>query len=115
MAIRTGVETRTTFHNACTVRATEHDPATGWCLDHGVPTYRDGIDWHTDQDRFLPLVLNVHRSHDYTSDRVTVGVLRHPQVSDALLAEVAGYGTQHTGYQVTRYDDGTALVLLHND
>lgn len=104
---------RTTFHNTCLVRFGT-DLKTGWCLDCAVPVYRDGIDWHTDQDRVgLVFVLDAHRAHDFTSDRVTVAA--PVGAPDIALAEAAGFDTRHTGFHVTRYVDGTALVLLHND
>lgn len=110
----TATITRSTFHNTCLVRYGT-DPKAGWCMDHGTPIYRDGIDWITDLDRVgLVFVLDGgHRATRGESTRVTVTA---PEgVTDAELAEAAGYGTQHFGYHVTRYVDGTALVLLYND
>jgi hypothetical protein len=104
---------QTTIHNTCLIRS-GIDPLAGWCMDHAAPVYRDGIDWHTDQDREgVVFVLDAHRANNYTSDRVTVAC--PDGTPDAALAEAAGYDTRHTGYHVTRYVDGTALVLLHND
>lgn len=103
-----------TFHNTCAVRTVVTDPATGWCLDHATPVYRDGIDWHTDQDRDgVVFVLDArNRSARYTG-RVTVAGIAG--ATDRELAEAAGFGPEHFGFDVTRYDDGTALVSLWND
>lgn len=103
--------TTTTVHNACQVRVANAG-LLGWCEDHRVRVYRDGIDWHTDQDNELGvLVLHVHRGR--LSDRVTVTTA--PAVTDLELAQLAGYGPRNFGYDVTRYDDGTAVVSLWND
>ena len=103
-----------TIHNACAVRTAATDPATGWCLDHEVPTYKDGIDWHTDRARIgVVFVLDARNRDARYTGRVTVAGI--DGATDRELAEAAGYGPEHFGFDVTRYDDGTAVVSLHND
>ena len=59
------------------------------------------------------VVLDESRKSDLPTGRVTVTA---PEgVTDAELAEVAGSGPRHYGVNVTRYDDGTAVVHLWND
>lgn len=58
-------------------------------------------------------VLDENRRGDLPTGRVTVTC---PEgVTDAELAEVAGFCPRHYGWDVTRYDDGTAVVHLWND
>ena len=59
------------------------------------------------------VVLDDAQANDLPTGRVTVTC--PAGVTDAELAEVAGYGPRHFGSSVTRYDDGTAMVLLWND
>lgn len=118
MAIRAGAlaadERPVSFHNTCLIRWGSADPKAGWCLDHAVPVYRDGADWQTDTDRIgVVFVLDASRPTGSESTRVSVAC--PDGTPDAALAEAAGYGPEHFGYHVTRYVDGTALVLLHND
>lgn len=47
------------------------------------------------------------------ADRVTVTA--PPEAPDRELAIAAGYGPRHWGFNVTRHDDGSATVALHND
>lgn len=59
------------------------------------------------------VVLDESRKGDLPTGRVTVTA---PEgVTDAELAEVAGFAPRHYGFDVTRYDDGTAVVHLWND
>lgn len=59
------------------------------------------------------VVLDETRVNDLPTGRVTVTC--PAGVTDAELAEVAGFGPRHHGWNVTRYDDGTAVVCLWND
>lgn len=106
--------THRTIHTGCAVRAVDTDPRTGWCLDHETRVYRDGHDWHRDPEQDgLPFVLDARaRSARYTGRVTLAGIDGH---TDRELADVAGYGPEHHGFDVTRYDDGTALVSLWND
>lgn len=59
------------------------------------------------------VVLDESKAHDLPTGRVTVTA---PEgATDAELAEVAGFSARHYGWNVTRYDDGTAVVHLWND
>ena len=59
------------------------------------------------------VVLDETHKGNLPTGRVTVTA---PEgVTDAELAEVAGYNPRHFGWDVTRYDDGTAVVHLWND
>lgn len=61
----------------------------------------------------VPVVLDDSRRHDLPTGRVTVTA---PEgFTDKDLAHVAGFTKYHHGVDVTRYDDGTALVSLWND
>lgn len=59
-------------------------------------------------------VIDARRAHQLPTGRVTVaGTEGHP---DLEVATAAGYVPgRHYGYAVTRYDDGAAVVALHND
>lgn len=103
-----------TIHTGCTVRTVATDPNAGWCLDHETRVYRDGIDWHRDPDQDgIPFVLDARNRDARYTGRVTVAGI--DGTTDRELAEVAGFGPEHFGFNVTRYDDGTALVSLWND
>lgn len=107
-------EAPASFHNTCLIRPGDQPNGAGWSMDHAAPVYRDGIDWQTDTDRIGQVfVLDGSGRNDRITGRVTVTC--PAGASDADLAEAAGYGPEHFGYSVTRYVDGTALVLLHND
>lgn len=58
-------------------------------------------------------ILDERQAHDLPTGRVTVTC--PDGVTDAELAEVAGFCPRHYGWNVTRYDDGTAVVHLWND
>ena len=59
------------------------------------------------------VVLDETRAGNLPTGRVTVTAPKG--VTDAELAEVAGFSPRHYGWNVTRYDDGTAVVCLWND
>lgn len=69
---------------------------------------------HVDTDEPTGVrVLDESRTRDLPTGRVTVTC---PEgVTDAELADAAGFAPRHFGWDVTRYDDGTALVSLWND
>ena len=58
-------------------------------------------------------VLDESRKGSLPTGRVTVTA--PVGVTDAELAEVAGFAPRHFGFDVSRYDDGTAVVHLWND
>lgn len=58
-------------------------------------------------------VLDESRRGNLPTGRVTVTA--PDGVTDAELAEVAGFAPRHFGWDVSRYDDGTAVVHLWND
>ena len=61
----------------------------------------------------FPRVLDDSQRHQLPTGRVTVTA---PEgFTDRDLAHVAGFNSTHFGVDVTRYDDGTALVSLWND
>lgn len=106
---------RVSFHNACRLRQ-GIDPTAAWCFDHQVPVYRDGIDWNTDTDRLdIVVVLDATRERQMPVGKVTVAAADMAGFTDRELAEAAGYDTRHFGFDVTRWNEGTALVRLYND
>ena len=61
----------------------------------------------------VPRVLDDSQRNNLPTGRVTVTA---PEgFTDRDLAHVAGFNSSHHGVDVTRYDDGTALVSLWND
>ena len=60
-----------------------------------------------------PQVLDDSQRNHLPTGRVTVTA--PAGYTDKDLAHVAGFTKRHHGVDVTRYDDGTALVSLWND
>lgn len=98
----TATETTETTAVECLWCGRRFDPAGG---DHFC-----GLMRHKDQ---TPRVLDDSQRNRMPTGRVTVTA---PEgYTDRDLAQVAGFGKHHHGVDVTRYDDGTALVSLWND
>ena len=62
------------------------------------------------------MTITVHWHTARKSIRQDVITVTAPaDVTDRDLANAAGYGSRHFGFNVTRHDDGSATVVLHND